>query len=122
MAFPQIQIKTTHTEIDERLKDLVHHKLQSLEKFLKRVEDVRCDVELEKLTDHHTGNIFRAEVNLFVGGTLYRGEATQDSFEKAIDEVRGEIKKELRRASGKRESLYKRGKRKIKEMIRWRGS
>ena len=87
--------------------------------FIYAVSSSICDVEFEKMTVQQNGNVFRMEANLEVDGKLYRAEATMDSFEKAIDEVRSELDKELRRANSKKETLFKRGGRKIKEMLRF---
>lgn len=121
MTFPIINIKATNIELTEELETLVEQKLSPLEKFLPDGEtDMKCEVELERVTDHHqSGKIFRAEINLYVGGKLFRAEGTEDQMEKAVDEMRDGVKRELRRASGKRESLIRRGGRKIKNMMRF---
>ena len=119
MSFPIINFKNTNTESNIDLQDLVTDKFTSLEKFLGDETDVKCDVEFEKVTNSQSGDIFRVETNLWLHGKLYRAEASLDSFEKAIDEVRNELDKELRRANDKRDSLIKRGGRAIKDMMRF---
>lgn len=122
MSFPTINTKATNIELTPELTELVDQKLTPLEKFLPDEEsDMKCDVELEKGGEHQSGNIYRAEVNLYVSGTLYRAEATEDQIEKAIDRVRDDVKRELRRANAKRDSLIRRGGRKIKDMMRFGG-
>lgn len=118
MAFPMINFKVTSAQVSDELKDVVEMKFSSLEKFIGNATAI-CDVEFEKMTAQHSGNVFRMEANLQIDGKLYRAEATMDSFEKAIDEVRSELDKELRRANSKKETLFKRGGRKIKEMLRF---
>ncbi len=119
MAFPNIQFKTTNTEIEEKLKTLTEQKFTSLEKFIGDEEDVMCEVEFEKETAHQSGSHFRVEANLKLKGKLYRAEASEDNFEKAIDEVRNELDKEMRRASSRQETLVKKGGRALKEMLRF---
>ena len=118
MSFPTISFKATNTELDVNLQDLVDHKFLSLEKFIGEESDVKCEVEFEKVTASQSGQVFRVEANLWLGGKMYRAEATEDSFEKAIDEVRDELDKELRRSTKKKETLFKRGGRAIKKMMR----
>ena len=118
MSFPHINFKFTNTSTHESLRDLIEQKLHSLDKYFGE-STVLCDVEFEKMTAQQHGDIFRVETNLTVDGKLYRADASMENFEKAIDEVRDELDKELRRASGKRETLFKRGGRKIKEMLRF---
>lgn len=119
MSFPTINFKITQAEITDNLKDVTENKLRGLEKFIGEAPAI-CDVEFERVTNHHQqGNIHRVEVNLEVNGKLFRSEATSDSFEKAIDEVRAELDEEMRRARGKEETMLKKGGRRLKELLRW---
>ena len=119
MAFPIINFKATNTQSDVALQDVISQKLASLEKYIGDETDVKCDVEFEKVAPQQSGPIHRVEVNFWVHGKLYRAEATESSFEEAIDEVRDELDKEMRRDNDKRGSLIRRGGRKIKEMLRF---
>jgi ribosomal subunit interface protein len=121
MAFPMIQYKATNVEMEGVWQNLVEQKFQSLDKYIGNETDTKCDVEFEKETgDHHnSGKFYRVEANLFLRGTLYRAEATEENFEKAIDEVRAELDRKLAKVNEKREALIKRGGRKIKEMLRF---
>ena len=118
MSFPTINYKATNTELDEKLQTLVDQKFSSLEKFTGDETDVKCDVEFEKETASQSGRVHRVEANLWLAGKLYRAEASEISFEEAIDEVRAELDKEMRRANKKRDTLVRRGGRAIKEMLR----
>jgi ribosomal subunit interface protein len=120
MTFPTINFKALNsTSVDDTLLSLLEQKFQSLDKYVGDETDVKCDVEFEKVTASKNGKIYRVEANLWLHGKLYRAEATEISFEVAIDEVQSELDKELRRANDKRDSLMKRGGRKIKEMLRF---
>jgi ribosomal subunit interface protein len=101
------------------LQHLLDQKLQPLGKFLHEHGDTKCDVELERVAEHQSGKIFRAEINLFNGGKLYRAEATEDQIEKAIDAARNELRHELQHLHGKQHSLVQRGRRAIKDMLRF---
>lgn len=118
MTFPTITFKQTNVTVDRHVPDLVAQKLLSLEKFIGEAPSF-CEVEFERVTSQQSGDIYRIEVNLEVNGKLYRAEATMDSFEKAVDEVRDELDKELRRARDKEETLLKRGGRRLKELLRF---
>lgn len=119
MSFPMIQFKATNTDLDGDLQDLVEQKFQSLEKYIGDETDVSCAVEFEKETAHQSGKFFRFEANVLVAGKMYRAEASELSFEEAVDEVRSELDKEMRRSNKKHETLVKRGGRKIKDMLRF---
>jgi ribosomal subunit interface protein len=118
MAFPTITIKRINTEPRDALENLVQQKLDSLDKYVQEASAL-CEVEFEKLTTSQQGPIHRIEVNLQVDGALYRAEATEESFEKAVDEVRDELDKELRRYNKKRDTLMRRGGRTLKHLLRF---
>ncbi|MCA9361203.1 ribosome-associated translation inhibitor RaiA [Candidatus Kaiserbacteria bacterium] len=119
MSFPNIQYKITQVEIEPAIKALVEQKFSSLSKFIGNETDVKCEVEFEKVAPKNNGEVHRFETNLWISGTLYRAESTEESFEKAIDVVRNELDKEIRRSRTKRESLFRKGGRKIKNMMRF---
>lgn len=119
MAFPMIQFKATNTELEGSLQDVMEMKLHSLEKYVGEETDVKCQVEFEKVTAQNSGPIHRVEVNFSLRGKLFRAEATEMSFEEAIDEVRNELDKEMRRATKKKETMIKRGGRAIKDMLKF---
>lgn len=118
MSLPIINFKITNTEVSDDLKDIAEQKLTTLDKFIGDSPSV-CDVEFERVTNHHQqGDIFRAEVNLQINGKLYRAEATTSSFEKALDQVKDDLQHELHAKQGKKETLFMKGARQIKEMMR----
>ncbi len=118
MTFPRINTKGTNMTITPKLSALLEQKFAPLGKLLDERGDERCEVELERIPEHNSGKIFRAEINLFSGGKMYRTEATEEQIEQAIDTMRNELKHELQRVHGKKQSLVKRGKQKIKSMLR----
>lgn len=117
MTFPTIKFKHTNTETNYELQALITDKLQTLGKYLTHAKNIIIDVELEKLTNQTKGDIYRLEANLWRSGTLFRAESTEESFNKAIDVVRGELDRELERFHDKRVSLFKKGARRIKQMM-----
>ncbi|MCD5382044.1 MAG: ribosome-associated translation inhibitor RaiA [Candidatus Pacebacteria bacterium] len=120
MTFPTINTRGNNVELTPELTALLEQKLAPLGKFLPAGEtDVSCNVELEKVAEHQSGKIHRAEINLRVAGTLYRAEATEEQMERAIDVMRDEVKRELRRDTTKQQSLLRRGGQKIKALLRF---
>jgi ribosomal subunit interface protein len=117
MTFPSINYKFNDLNEAQELTEVVDQKLAAFDKYIGGAKALSCDVEFAKVTQQQKGDIFRIEVNLMVDGALYRAEATKESFEKAIDEVRDELDKELRRAKEKQETLEKQGGREIKEKM-----
>lgn len=76
------------------------------------------EAELGQTTrHHHSGDIFRAEVNITLAGKHYRAVAETTDIHASIDEVQEEIIAELKKSKGKERSLLKRGGQKIKDII-----
>jgi ribosomal subunit interface protein len=119
MTFPRINIKSTNFTLTPKLETLLDQKFAPLGKLLDERNEALCEVELEKVAEHQSGKIFRAEVNFQNDGKLFRAEATEEQIEQAIDRVRNELKNELQRASGKRQSLVRRGGQALKDMLRF---
>ncbi len=106
--------KYNDNEEAKKLTPMMEQKLIILQKFIDDGSSVLCEVEFEKVAPQSSGDIYRVEVNATIDGTMYRAEAIESNFEKAIDEVRNELDKELRRAKGKRKSRFMKAARKIK--------
>jgi ribosomal subunit interface protein len=119
MTFPHINIKATNFTMTPKLETLLDQKFTPLGKLLDDRNEAHCEVELEKVAEHQSGKIFRAEVNFQNGGKLFRAEATEEQIEQAIDAVRNELKTELQKAHGKRQSLVRRGGQMLKDMLRF---
>jgi ribosomal subunit interface protein len=117
MVTPNITFKHTDTEVDYNLQQILSSKLEALYKYLE--EPSLIEVEFRKEAPKNKGNVYVVEINCTVKGTLHRAVAVEGSFEKAIDKSRNELDKELRRSHKKRNSLFKKGARHIKSMIRW---
>lgn len=117
MTFPTISYRYNNVPEAESLAEIVDQKMAPFDKFLHGASAATCDVEFEKVAPQQNGQVHRVEVNLMVEGTLYRADAVEESFEKAIDEVRDELDKELRRAKDKQVTKDKQAGRAMKEQM-----
>ncbi len=117
MTFPTINYKYNGIEEAKSLAAVVDEKLAPLGKFIGEETAAVCEVEFEKMTGHQQGRIYRVEVNLTCNGHLYRAEATESTFDEAVDVVRDELDTELSRAKDKHHTLEKREGRILKEQI-----
>ena len=113
-------IKGTNVSVSQELAVYLEKKLESLKKFVDYESDaVRFDIELGKTTRRHqTGDIFRAEFNIFVGGKSFRAACESESLHSAIDLVKDEILPALRADKNKRMSLLRRSGERIKLFIK----
>lgn len=114
-------IKTTDFDMTPEVSKYLDDKLRTLEKFLDSDdESIVCDVEIGKTTEHHqSGKIFRAEINISMGKKMFRAEAEEESVNVAIDKVKDEITKQLKRDKGRNFALLKRGGEKMKNLLRF---
>jgi ribosomal subunit interface protein len=119
MKFSHIDTKATNVTITPKLQGLIDQKFLPLGKYVDNKDEVRCEIELEKIAKQQSGKVCRVEVNLYNGGNVYRVEATEEQFEQAIDTARNELKHELQHVQGKRMSLAKRGSQVLKNMLRF---
>lgn len=114
-----INFKITNAEVSDDLRTVAENKLSTLSKYIGE-DPAICDLEFEKVTNHHQqGVIFRVEINLERNGKFFRAEATAENFEKAIDDARADLEQSLKSERGKREALWKKGARLVKDRMRW---
>ena len=104
----KFNIKASNFELTPEVKEYAGKVLGYLEKFIKPGLDedaVICDLEVEKMVgDQRKGDIFRAEE---------KGE----SIFAAIDSVKDQIARELKRGKDRQLTLIRRGARSIKKAL-----
>ena len=106
----KINIRTTKIELTDELRGYVEDKMVMLEKYLGNITVTNCDVELEKsIKSQNSGDIYRAEVNIFVPGTVLRVEKTEKTIDKAIDKVKDHLADMIKKYKEKKVDV-KRGK------------
>ena len=117
-TYMKIIIKTTKIDLSPSIRQYVEEKIGGLEKFLKNFspELVEARVEIGKTTrGQRQGDIFRAEVNLSLNGKLLRASEVAESLHAAIDLVKDELAREIRRCKEKETTKFVRGARSWKK-------
>lgn len=112
-----IIVKGSHMDLTDAIRGYVEKKVGTLEKFL----DINAKVEAEvgKTSNHHKqGDIFRAELNISNEGTMTFVKAEEADLYAAIDRVRDEAAHVLSSKKDKRQSLFRRGAQRMKNMFR----
>ncbi|MBU3918940.1 ribosome-associated translation inhibitor RaiA [Patescibacteria group bacterium] len=106
-----IQIKATNIELNESLRIFVEDKVGELKKNLvkfdelheKGREKVNVHIEIGKTTKHHRkGDIFRAEIQVYLPKKLLRAVVKGIDLRSAIIEARDELDREIIKYKGKR--------------------
>ena len=114
-------VNTTDFSLTPAISEYLDKRIAHLDKFINPSleESIMCYVEVGKTTEHHkTGDLFRTEITLHIGGKSFRATAEKEDLYSSIDVVTDEITQELKNFKGKRSSLFKRGASKIKSLIK----
>jgi|SRR3989339_74859 len=100
-------------ESDQDLIDYVDEKLAKIHKFYPKIISVA--VELSRNSKHHSGPVFRAEVNVLVPGHLLRVVEFAYDIKPAIDQARDKLVRQLQKIHSKEQDQNKKSARKIKK-------
>ncbi len=117
----QINIKATAIELTPAIYAYVTDRVESCKKFLNKgdQEAIKFNVEIGKTTRHHKeGDLFRAEINLNFNGQVLRVVKTEEDLYAAIDVAKDEMVEQITNFNKKRNTLFKRGGRALKGMLR----
>lgn len=119
----KLNIKATNIKLNDSLYKYIYEKIGTLDKFIEDVDaSVQAWVEVGKPSKHHREGPeqFYAEVNIRLPGQgkVIRSEARQWLLRQAIDEVKDELQRELKKYKDKAEAEYKRGARIAKKSLR----
>ena len=119
----KIIIKATNTKLSPSINQYIEEKIGGLDKFLESFESeiIEARVDVGKIRrGQRQGEIFKAEVNLNIGGHLIRAEETEDSLMAAIDSAKDNLSREIRNYKNKKMTKFIRGARSWKKF--WRVS
>jgi putative sigma-54 modulation protein len=106
----QINIKATKMKLTPAIRDYVQKKMDMLEKYLGAIKVLHCEVEIGMAVgSHHSGEIFRAEVNLEVPGELLRVEKEEADLYKAIDKVKDHMSRSIKKYKEKKMDKKRKG-------------
>lgn len=113
-----INIKATNTELTDEIRDYVTSRLDRLEKFAKGIP-ITGYVEIGKTTNHHNkGDVFKAEFDITLNGEKYFAQAETEDIHSAIDAAKEELVRKVTHTKDRKQTLYKRGAKSVKKMIK----
>lgn len=94
-------------------------KLTPLEKFItKDPETISWELRLKRVESDTTAHVFSAEAVMYTSHKNYGAESEGESIYVAIDELKSELHKKIRRHKDKRLARFRDGARKIKSMLK----
>ncbi|MDP3052478.1 MAG: ribosome-associated translation inhibitor RaiA [bacterium] len=119
----KINIKAINLDLTPALNQYIEDKIGSLSKFLKNYEiesEIQARVEVARTTrHHHSGNVFKAEVNLDLPKKILRSVAEKEDIRLAINKVRDELQQEIKKHNQKLN--IKNDKKAYREVLRRKG-
>ncbi len=122
-----INIKCTHIELTDAIRNYVFTKLESVNKLLNRSDEAFAQVEVGKESNHHMkGDVFKAEIHLRGDGAEHYAVVIKDDLYAAIDELKDEIMEKVKSTKNKNRSNFRRGAAKVKNFVKglwpWKGN
>ncbi len=115
-----INIKSTNFNMTPDIDQMVRDKINLVERFLdlRGDETALAEVEIERSTHHKKGEVFRVEINFSFKGKVIRSESKHFDVRSAIEGVREDLERRIRRGKGKRFDIFKKSARKLKKILR----
>jgi len=116
-----INYKAPTIELTDEVYAYVEEKLAGIEKHLGNIdlENVQVDVELARNENQQSGQIFRVDVTVHAGGDRTHAVGHGETLHAAVDEMKDELSRRLKRVKGRRLDALRRGGAKIKNMLRF---
>ena len=106
-----INIKATHLELTPSIKKYAEDKINGLGKF---IDIMDAHLEIARDQHHHSGLVFRSDINLIVGKKILHAEAEGEDAYAAIDLLIPKLKEQIGKFKDKRQTLARRGARSAK--------
>lgn len=116
----KIIIKATNFSLTPAINDRINNSFKSLDKIVTGFgENVEARVEVGRSSFHHKkGEVFFAEVNLIMGKNQIRSRSESLDVYSAIDIVKDELRDDILRFKGKKETIFRRGARSMGKFFR----
>ena len=120
----QVIIKAKNIELTPHLKEYAEKKLLTACKFIpaliekeikdkeevgREVKRVVLEVEIEKVTGDGKGRIFRTEAQMILPGRVIKAEDTAETVKASIDEVKYELKRQVKEYKEKLDDIQRKG-------------
>lgn len=109
----KIMLHSKNMELTPSIESWVSEKVSTLNKLLKSADQLaELRVEVGRPSKHHQkGQVYYAEINLKLGSNLFRAEAEYFDLRTAVDFVRDEIERQIKKFKSKRREITRQPKR-----------
>jgi putative sigma-54 modulation protein len=118
-----IRTNTHGIELTSSISEYIEKKLVTIERLLQNVPpETLIEVEIEKDSKQRKGQGFKTEINIFLPNKRLFASADDDDLYAAIDKVKDEILRELKKQNTKRRDIVRRGAARTKQLFQRVGS
>lgn len=110
-------------DLTEAIKDHVLKRVTNLEKLLSNIEkgggEIRVNFEVGQSTKHHkSGVIFHSDCLIKIDGQEFYAASDKEDLYQAIDEIKEELFRDVKKNKDRRQTLFKRGASSVKKMLK----
>lgn len=95
----EIKIKYSNLDHSPALNEYIKNRISKLNRFLEKIDSegtVVAWIEISRVSKHHhKGDVFRAEINLRLPGTILRAEHNDLDIRLAINRAQDKIQREI---------------------------
>ncbi len=95
-----VELLARHLDLTDTVRDYVDKKVGRLDRFLPDITSTRVD--LGRRTTHSKGEVYTAQVTIWVNGTVLRAEEMNADLFAAVDLAAEKIHRQIERYRGKR--------------------
>ena len=120
MKYMDIEIYTKNIDLSRKEVRYIEKKINSLSKYLRGCEgQKKIELRVGKDTRHHKkGKIFFAEGRITTAKKNFGARAEGETFMEAMDQLKDEISKKIRRYTDKKQNLIKKSGKILKKLLR----
>jgi putative sigma-54 modulation protein len=118
----QISLHGKNIGLTEAIHDYVEKRVGNLEKLLRRMEEggeeAKVRFEIAKGSHHKKGEVFHADCSISIKGRDFYASVDEADLYAAIDAVKESLFNEIERAKDRRQTMFHRGARSVKKMLK----
>ncbi len=119
----KINLQSKNMELTPAIHEYVEKRVTNLEKLLGKMEEggseALINFEVSQSTKHHkSGAIFHADCLVKIKGDDYYASADEEDLYAAIDKIRDTLFNEISREKDREQTLFHRGARSVKKMLK----
>ncbi len=114
----KVIFKETNVDLTDEYKMRIEEKFSMLDKYSSG-NPISMNVEIARTTNHHrNGDVFRTELNLNLNGKKFYAKSEKEDLPASIDDVIEKISNDITGEKGRSETLFRRGARSVKKMMK----